>query len=443
MKDHKIIVIGAGAAGLTAAFRLQQAGFEVLVLEASDRAGGRVWSRHQDGYIMDVGADGNSTGYHSYLALAKEVGLASAISPISSTVGTVVRGKIKYMDVASKLSLAMTSTFSLATKVKLQRGMKKIAPDLEGIDFRYLYRSAHLDDPNRSAESYGLRHFGPEATDYMIDPLSRLMQSTGADLTSILDVAAGLAFADDGVWTFLGGADRLLKTLADMLPIRFECRVEDVQEQADGALVRYRNADGDLIEEECAACVVALMYKDAVRIYPKLRDISAEFADNLQYMRSNKVHLGYSRRPDTKAWTIQMPTVEDSEIFLLFLDHNKAPDRAPEGHSLFNVQTDSKFYPQAARMTDEEAIGFARAKVEKYFPELVGHFNGVSNIERWPHIGHLNTPGYYRRAAKFVERLNEDSRVQVAGDMFSKASQETSARRGEDVANTIIRLWQR
>jgi len=40
----KVLVIGAGIAGLSAAYHLQQAGIEATVLEARDRIGGRVWT---------------------------------------------------------------------------------------------------------------------------------------------------------------------------------------------------------------------------------------------------------------------------------------------------------------------------------------------------------------------------------------------------------------
>ena len=40
----KVLVIGAGIAGLSAAYHLRQAGIESTVLEARDRIGGRVWT---------------------------------------------------------------------------------------------------------------------------------------------------------------------------------------------------------------------------------------------------------------------------------------------------------------------------------------------------------------------------------------------------------------
>jgi monoamine oxidase len=42
--DHDVVIVGAGAAGLYAAYELTNLGYDVLVVEASNRHGGRVWS---------------------------------------------------------------------------------------------------------------------------------------------------------------------------------------------------------------------------------------------------------------------------------------------------------------------------------------------------------------------------------------------------------------
>lgn len=55
-KYGKVIVIGAGIAGLAAAQQLQQFGLEVIVLEARDRVGGRIATFRKGNYIADLGA---------------------------------------------------------------------------------------------------------------------------------------------------------------------------------------------------------------------------------------------------------------------------------------------------------------------------------------------------------------------------------------------------
>ena len=54
----RVAVVGAGFAGLAAAELLARNGVEVVVLEARDRVGGRVWSRRlENGAVVEMGAE--------------------------------------------------------------------------------------------------------------------------------------------------------------------------------------------------------------------------------------------------------------------------------------------------------------------------------------------------------------------------------------------------
>ena len=55
MEDKKIFIIGAGLAGLTAAVELEKMGYAPTVLEATDRAGGRVKTDYANGFQFDHG----------------------------------------------------------------------------------------------------------------------------------------------------------------------------------------------------------------------------------------------------------------------------------------------------------------------------------------------------------------------------------------------------
>ena len=72
----RVVVIGAGFAGLAAADALRADGAEVTVLEARDRVGGRVWSvPFGDGAIVERGAEFILPGYESMEALARRFGI--------------------------------------------------------------------------------------------------------------------------------------------------------------------------------------------------------------------------------------------------------------------------------------------------------------------------------------------------------------------------------
>src|SRR3981081_3872817 len=54
---HDVVVVGAGMGGLTAARALAEAGMKVLVVEAQDRIGGRIWTRHVGDEAIELGAE--------------------------------------------------------------------------------------------------------------------------------------------------------------------------------------------------------------------------------------------------------------------------------------------------------------------------------------------------------------------------------------------------
>ena len=62
-EDKKIIIIGAGVAGLVAAIELEKRGYAPTILEATDRVGGRVKTDYEDGYQFDHGFQVLLTAY--------------------------------------------------------------------------------------------------------------------------------------------------------------------------------------------------------------------------------------------------------------------------------------------------------------------------------------------------------------------------------------------
>ncbi|MGB0120938.1 MAG: FAD-dependent oxidoreductase, partial [Solirubrobacterales bacterium] len=76
MEKRRVVVIGAGLAGLVAADELLRAGWDVEVLEARDRVGGRTWSTRLGSATIEMGAEFILPGNTEARKLASDLGIA-------------------------------------------------------------------------------------------------------------------------------------------------------------------------------------------------------------------------------------------------------------------------------------------------------------------------------------------------------------------------------
>ena len=76
--DSKVLIVGAGIAGLTVAYRLHQAGVPVDVIEASQRVGGRLKSLSKSSGVVELGGEFIDSRHHTVHSLVAELGLELA-----------------------------------------------------------------------------------------------------------------------------------------------------------------------------------------------------------------------------------------------------------------------------------------------------------------------------------------------------------------------------
>jgi len=152
-----VAVVGAGISGLVTAYRLQKLGFDVELIEASDKIGGVIESYIEDGWLAEAGP-------HTYLEtsprireLIQEIGLESELCEPGPEAKNrfIVRNGKPYSLPSSPGSFLKTSLFSKSAKFRLLR-----EPFISRWDNQY----------EESLASFVKRRLGQEFLDYAINP---------------------------------------------------------------------------------------------------------------------------------------------------------------------------------------------------------------------------------------------------------------------------------
>jgi protoporphyrinogen oxidase len=207
-----VVVIGAGLTGINAALTLQDAGQEVIVLESSDRAGGRVATDVLDGFLLDRGFQLINSNYPEL----KKLNAINQIEFIEAprAVSISIEGKENFLgDPRKHLSSAFSnSTGSLREKLGLLTYLTKSPKSGVSVASQLIPLGRTYD-----------RVLRPFLTGVFLCDPSEVEASVGKELISSFVTGKPGLPAD--------GAGALAAHLASRLrDIRLETRVEGIKE---------------------------------------------------------------------------------------------------------------------------------------------------------------------------------------------------------------------
>ncbi|MFF4801584.1 protoporphyrinogen oxidase [Streptomyces sp. NPDC001351] len=158
----RVVVVGAGIAGLAAAHRLLQRGARVTVLEASDRVGGKLLPGEIAGARVDFGAESMLARRPEAVALAREVGLDDRLQPPATATASIwTRGALRPMPKGHVMGVPGTA--AALTGVLSDEGLARIERDAD------LPRTEVGEDV--AVGEYVAARLGREVVDRLVEPL--------------------------------------------------------------------------------------------------------------------------------------------------------------------------------------------------------------------------------------------------------------------------------
>ncbi len=301
-----VLVLGAGMAGLAAARDLVASGFQVTVLEARERVGGRVWTDRSLGSPVDMGA--------SWIEGTKENPIAALAKECKARTFDTDEGDVDLRDYdGSRVPEAQ---------------VEQIEKDGEEL-MEALFEAAEEADKGRSLQE-GLDEL---LEDEELDPLERRALAWVIQNEIVCDVAAETSqislkgYGDDDAFdgpsvVFPEGYDQLPRHVARGLDVRQGHRVKHVDHGKDGVTVETNRGtfQGDAV---VVALPLGVLRANTVTFSPPLPEEKRRAVERLRMGLLDKVVLAFPRVFWTQGATFSGYLPEEESAYTSFLHVNE------------------------------------------------------------------------------------------------------------------------
>ncbi|MCE7984981.1 MAG: flavin monoamine oxidase family protein [Caldilinea sp. CFX5] len=447
-QGKRVLILGAGLAGLAAAYELDKAGYECLILEPRPRPGGRCWTvrrgedytelygarqlcQFDEGLHYDPGPSRIPQFHRATLDYCKEFGIELDI------VLNMNRGAYFYSENVGPLSAqAIPQRAAIAdltgyTAELLTKAVRQGALD----------EALTPEDAERMVEY--LRVYGDLTPDFFyrgtarrgyVTPPGAGLQAgevgTPFDLSPLLESRFwqffGAAWAYDQQMTMLApvdGVDRIAYGFADRIGhlIRYQGEVSAIQRTPNGVRVRYRNlVTGETAEESGDYCIVAIPLTVLAYIPGDYPPGVKQAIDNVSYASGLRMALQFARRfwEEDEAFYGGVTWTNQTIQQILYSSTNLG---GPKGILLAAYPFGSKAFAMSA-LSPAERIELALQEGEKIHPQYRAEYETGFSVawNRVPHM--LGCYAAYSDQARstFYPLLQAtDGRIWLAGEHMS------------------------
>jgi protoporphyrinogen oxidase len=434
-----VIVIGAGLAGLGAAWRLSRLGFDVRVLERAARAGGRAASDSAEGFRFEPAGALLSGADRELLAWVDELGLRDEMLPLRPAVpAQIFRGRVHAIDPRGLFGVAAipgVRRLQAARLVRLPRLLARYAPHL---DPDAPERAAPLDD--RSLHDFGRLYFGESIVERWMAPLVGSLGDS-PDTSRALFLRRYSAHAESLLGLPRATLAEVVDAAASRLTILGGVEASGIELLPAGGLRVQARERGRERPFEADAVVVAAPAPEAARIADAvLSSAEREGLARVRYSPRLCLVLGLRRALHPHPRWLSVPRSEGGPLASVVLEPGVAGGRVPSGRGLAQLEARSD-YAAAAQAAPDDVTA---KELQEAFEEMLDGARGAtawSRLYRLP----LATPrfdvGRYREIAAF-ERVGADQRragrkLYFAGDYLMDPSWNGALLSGQRAARAV------
>jgi len=454
--QKSVAIIGAGIAGLTAAYRLHARGFRVQVFERGASAGGAIRTLREDGWIAECGPNSVQYGAPELKQLVADLGLEPDLqiaNPVAKKRFIVRGGKFVPVPMGPGSFLA-TPIFGARTKLSL---------------FTELFSRPRIRHTDVSLAELVRSHYTQELVDYAVNPLIAGIYAGDPEKLSVKNAFPSLWEAERlkgslprgflalakarraagapkkkgpaPIVSFRLGLQQLIDTLVARLPagaVALNTTVETVIPGKPHRLVCSRGPEkcgGEFDYVVLAVPAPAL----AQLTFGTLAERPLATLDTITHPPVSSLFLGFKREDvahPLDGFGGLTPEKERRDVLGILFSSTLFPGRAPEGHVALTVFAGGMRQPEHARLSTEQLL----QRVDRDLRELVG-VRGKPVFVRhtfWPRAIPQYQIGYERHFETMASLENRHPGLFIGGQCRDGISLPDCCKSGEKLAHRVV-----
>ncbi len=445
-----MIVVGAGLAGLSAAYELSQAGHDVTILEARTRPGGRVFTMREpfaDGLYAEAGAMQVFDSHPWTMKYIKLFGLE--LDPIKpSGLSSIVYMEGKRIQLTPGKSVDWPIALSADERKLGQRGLweKYVVPVLPEVK-----AAEALDAVAGSLKKYDQITFSEFLRSRGASPAAVALfklglpagLGDGADAVSALDLLREAVHREDRKqsYTIRGGTDQLPKAFAARLSEKVIYGVPVVALEQNGKVVKVvcsQSGQHRTFTADHLVCAVPFSVLKRIEVSPGFSREKQLAIEQLEYTSVARIYLQTRKR----FWLDEgLSGSASTDLSVMNVTERSINQPGPRG--ILESYMAGKQARRVTAMRNSERIGTTLEGMKTVYPELPEYFEGAAakcwDEDEWARGAYVwFRPGQMSSLLPHIARA--EGRIHFAGEHASTSPgwMQGALESGNRVAREII-----